>query len=124
MSTAYHADGTKTRGHPKPEHTPGPWRAAKMHTLVGIRAGSGASVKRIARVYKASTATGITDAEGEANAQLIAAAPNLLAACRATLDGIDHACRDDGWRDSMLHTLIPRLAAAIARAEGGDARVH
>jgi hypothetical protein len=50
--------------------------------------------------------------EAEANARLIAAAPDLLSACRDTLDALYHAEGD------VIEEIREQLRAAIAKAEG------
>lgn len=57
------------------------------------------------------------DAEQEANARLIAAAPTLLAACEAVLPMIESDDRDY-CNDSKLRKL---LLSTIASAKGGAA---
>lgn len=53
--------------------------------------------------------------EAEANARLIAAAPDLLAACRALAKWMDDRGPMMGGRTGEVHRLV---TAAIARAEG------
>jgi hypothetical protein len=54
--------------------------------------------------------------EREAQARLIAAAPDLLAACKSVLDSVPFASyRGDG----ELEECEARLKAAILKAEGG-----
>ena len=55
------------------EHTPGPWQ------VEGVPKGRRPWVGRIAEGRWAALACGYTDEEAEANARLIAAAPDLLA---------------------------------------------
>lgn len=79
-------------------HTSGPWSA----TGYNIDAIQG----RIARIEP-----GATDAERTANAALIAAAPELLHACKmALLDQYDPKDVPDGW------DVAEGLDAAIAKA--------
>ena len=85
------------------EHTPGPWR---VNPLVYMRVNAANSnVARISREHG--------DIEGEANARLIAAAPDLLAACEVALDAM--LAHDFGTL-----SLCPQLRAAIAKARGGN----
>ncbi len=62
----------------------------------------------------------------EANARLIAAAPDLLAACKAVLEGLQaapHAITDVIWINppwvapAVHETIFERLEAVIAKAE-------
>ena len=50
-----------------------------------------------------------------ANARLIAAAPDLLSACEATLEDLSSEHDSDDWRDAARD----QLRSAIARAKGG-----
>ncbi len=90
------------------KHTPGPWesQATAGYETHGQRAVyAEENGKDIAIVY-----------DGEANARLIAAAPELLEACKA-LVGSDH----DGKSFTSRAALATRLArAAIAKAEGRE----
>lgn len=91
-------------------HTPGPWivQPAKTgDTLAMIRAAlpGYSGTRKIAEVTDVGTA-------GDANAALIAAAPELLAACKATLAKIISMEIRATWGEAQT------LAAAIAKAEG------
>ena len=84
--------------------TPGPWTSGGsiyMHMAADIQ-GDG---RGIAQVWRHNNAL--------ADADLIAAAPDLLAACRAALD----------WRGfdggGINNPVRQQLIAAIAKAEGG-----
>lgn len=70
------------------KHTPGPWTASNHGVTWRILAGEAGGFSRpiIARTCEAQT-----DAEAEANARLIAAAPELLAACETALTALDAA---------------------------------
>ncbi len=99
------------------EHTPGPWEkypSAPGHKeLVLSRAGNGCLV--------ASCDPGCTP-DAAANAKLIAAAPDLLAACKVARGVCDESMGDT----DLLHTeddspaacACRMLSAAIAKAEG------
>jgi hypothetical protein len=99
-------------------HTPGPWRATQCLADPGtwtIR--NTAENRAIARV-RARDAEGL-DIDTEANARLIAAAPDLLAACKEA-ERILHAYfaspnTNEGRRATAIMNLI---RTAIARAEG------
>ena len=105
------------------KHTPGPWRVAPRsdypeHADINVDAGTRGYV---ALCGKAG------DEEAEANARLIAAAPELLDALRETLRALeshlDESCRDHGLghRDMLCscnqHEVV-RARAAIAKTEG------
>jgi hypothetical protein len=74
-------------------------------------------------VCSASESYYIAREEREANANLIAAAPDLLEACKAVADGIERSLRlADDKNPICLATLAARvevLQTAIAKAEGG-----
>ena len=79
-------------------HTPGPWTAA-CNDIIATANDGRAFVGRIAGRRIAS--------ENDANARLIAAAPDLLTACKAALPSLEHHVP---WHSILL--------AAIAKAEG------
>lgn len=90
---------------PQTQHTPGPWRTGDLyHTVFGPKA-EAACPKTIAHMV---------GTEVKANARLIAAAPELLAACETVLGRVDH---------TNIHTTIEDmretwnlLREAIAKA--------
>lgn len=83
------------------KHTPGPWTHSEDGVIVD------AAGKQLASVFPRDRA---------ANARLIAAAPDLLEACRAALYGVV----DRGGPDGLSQTeVVDYLTAAIAKAEGG-----
>ena len=93
----------------EPQHTPGPWtyrKASKHFHIEASAPGYGTAVAEVHYVGNADT--GWTS---EANARLIAAAPEMLAALVYTLDqaGIDPA--------SPCHKVI---VAAIAKAKENE----
>jgi hypothetical protein len=91
-------------------HTPGPWIASE------------AGPDSLAEIRSASSTTPVVnwqgfddcfreDDEHNANARLIAAAPDLLAACKVALEYLAPVC--------ISSQAIPNmLRAAIAKAEG------
>ena len=98
-------------------HTPGPWRTGEDgHNILSAQPGE--RPKMLASVYHdLGGVGGLTSkehAEAHANARLMAAAPDLLAACRAV----------DEWYDLVRQDYPEMLApyqavqAAIAKAEG------
>ncbi len=62
-----------------------------------------------------------TSVDRDADAQLIAAAPELLEACRAAAKELHHAtCRDNIQHTHCLRCrALAQVCAAIAKAEGG-----
>ena len=96
------------------EHTPGKWQISGPYIRSRI---SDDVSKRIARFY-ADTKT-MYVGEAEANANILAAAPDLLAACKGALALLE--VNHEGW---CIRTDGPEFVAlrkAIAKAEGrGD----
>lgn len=114
-------------------HTPGPWRHNAVGRLKACAVWADATVDHALGPESAvficsthATQTRFADApedEQDANARLIASAPELLAACKAVLDGLNsyedaggivaaHLCRS-----SVVQSL---LRAAISKAEGKE----
>jgi len=91
----------------KCEHTPGTWTAERHGHSWRIFAGS----TWIADIVW----NGHNEVHGEANARLIAAAPDLLAACEAVLDGYDCPDKDAEFDWSVM---AGQLRAEIAKARG------
>jgi hypothetical protein len=95
--------------------TPGPWVNHGRITQPGIPHSAVAAEMLIARVYSKH----FGDSEQEiANANLIAAAPELLEALKAVL-------KDEEWNAAMADEVTPgardnirKARAAIAKAEG------
>lgn len=87
------------------KHTPGPWAHDSGSTLV------------ITEEYIIAdcTAAALPESEQEANARLMAAAPELLEACKDALEFIDFLMHDSLVSDGETRNM---LRAAIAKAEG------
>lgn len=100
------------------KHTPGTWSDyyAKLAPVgsVAVWSDQGGMVRRVALC---GTHEGIDLDEAEANARLIAAAPDLLEALKELVayatDGLGSL--SDDWN------VVKDARAAIAKAEGGDA---
>lgn len=92
------------------KHTPGPWsrniKPAKKYTTVF----SGRN-KHVA--YIATTSVG--DEEAEANINLIAAAPDLLAALKAFVEPWSKG--GDCWGAKLTYDVFDNARKAIAKAE-------
>lgn len=88
------------------KHTPGPWKVIPVKTgyYIDSRCGPVADTMDFDDEYGSI--------ESEANARLIAAAPDLLEAARALLDLAER----HGW----LHVAVNAARAAIAKAEGEE----
>jgi len=94
------------------KHTQGPWTVSNETDISGIEndpENGCVGPVDVAHVYL-RTVQGRT----EANARLIAAAPDLLAALQGLLRGIF-----DGPDDADAATLVAKARAAIAKATGG-----
>lgn len=98
-------------------HTPGPWAVSEAATIDGnfmVVGGSGASFGLLAEV--------ILDEEAEANARLIAAAPELLEALKDVRAWIMDPFTEEDAASETLHPAfrkaLKRVSAAIAKAEG------
>lgn len=94
---------------PTAQHTPGPWFADTENCGGGmsIKTADGTSIGHTAAVRDPSY-TEIRTPEAIANARLIAAAPDLLAACKEALELLSH----------VGGPTCGKLKAAIAKAEG------
>lgn len=89
-------------------HTPGPWEVRPgaglgLHSWTIWATSEGRYIGRID-----------DNDQGEANARLIAAAPDLLAACREALDLLE----ERSATDERAAYLAQHMADAIAKAEG------
>lgn len=87
-------------------HTKGPWHVTAYR--YGVYHGSQEDYRSMI-----ASVTPANSEEGMANAHLIAAAPDLLAACKLALDCIPH-CNGPGRDMTAVETCI----LAIAKAEG------
>lgn len=98
-------------------HTPGPWYNGTSGVgSKGLAICSGAEV--IAEVIGTGYPIGKGVAPKDvANARLIAAAPDLLAACKACAAVLSEHEQYDDWNGSSEHDAANLCRAAIARAE-------
>ena len=106
---------TNTQNKPITKHTPGPWRRA------GLNIASEAETV-VASCYADSPDSVCvrptsTD-ECLANARLIAAAPDLLAACKAAWLASPFNRDREFTRDNQDFDAAQRLLSAITKAEG------
>lgn len=108
-------------------HTPGPWVIHEWgigDSVIEVNGPDGAQIAEI-DTLRESTETEHVRASGEhrANARLIAAAPDLLAACKAAdgaFDRIEAQGADgdsEAWK--MAFAAWQNVRAAIAKAERG-----
>ena len=98
------------------KHTPGPWEFGPSHSSTGL---AGQLVVRPAGEFPhgewVADVGSMYDDHREANARLIAAAPDLLAALQKV---VNHA---DAGTAAILDRLVEEARAAIAKATGGAA---
>lgn len=100
----------------EPKHTPGPWNL--QHCDTGWTVGPNAQRRgdHVADVHEHQSGA-MSDATAAANASLIAAAPDLLAACEAAIKatgGSEH------WQGETRAFLL-LAEAAVAKAKGETA---
>lgn len=91
---------------PQSGHTPGPWRVNEDTCVI---AGHADAPFAVAQVYMGS----------DANARLIAAAPDLLRALELALGQLEGSKPLSGVHASSLRADIEIARAAIAKAKGG-----
>jgi hypothetical protein len=94
-------------------HTPGPWRDTGWLQIATETMLPGDTV--LAVVHE-DEKRGRLRSEAEANARLIAAAPELLEVCKAVLPLLEDWHEDDGRASTMWR----KAQNAIAKAEGGE----
>lgn len=93
------------------KHTPGPWTDEdNMHNGIDIKVSQGADGGTLATVWNAQDATE-PGPEELANARLIAAAPDLLAALQSIAILMENIRESDGWRE-FGHWCGPRVHQA------------
>lgn len=89
------------------KHTPGPWRSGDVFNTVFGPPNGNPSPLTIATVHMLHS---YDDGSKNANARLIAAAPELLEACKAALHDKPPVC--------LRPTVVEMLISAIRKAEG------
>lgn len=87
------------------KHTPGPWRIARHDTLKDVR-----HIDAGPAGYERSTVAILDGPKSDANAQLIAAAPELLAALIECAEQLD--------AETLGGEALDNARAAIAKAKG------
>lgn len=96
--------------------TPGPWSVGPQHVVRAVsESDSGARVTRF--VAEAVLSAPLVDGEREANARLIAAAPDLYEALCMVRDA-DEDCKRDGL-PTIPDIARAKIDRAIAKAERG-----
>ena len=102
------------------KHTPGPWQVSNDWSQF-IKIEKKRDTRRLfysnyIELALVMAVDGRTD-EAQANARLIAAAPDLLAACKMVLDAI---LREDDLVVAFRGEDLEQIKRAIARAEGDE----
>jgi hypothetical protein len=110
----------------KAKHTPGPWIVGDQRRrdpgCILIHTSSGESIASAWNLMRPDGSG--PDTPMEANARLIAAAPDLLAACKSAMELLDGLGGADVLGDffaARADDESAKLMAAIAKAEGGAA---
>ena len=107
------------------KHTPGPWKL-NADEDTGMN-DSGCILDSVGHVIVTDIygtfKNGRTTGEAEANARLIAAAPDLLAQLQRTLIDLEDFCSDEPefeWSQDAGNKMIREIEQAIAKARGGE----
>jgi len=113
---------SKTEKIEKAQHTPGPWVWQDARTMRHLHAPETSRIGLCVSMPKAGHKGYRQTPEDEANARLIAAAPDLLDACKAvTAELGDAEWGTDKHGADLLYEIITKhhgkLRAAIAKAE-------
>jgi hypothetical protein len=109
-----------------PGYTPGPWRLMTNNTGLHVAAGTEDLATVYAPRWPAPSQWEEVEAEGRANAALMAAAPDLLAALEELRDEINSRQRAHDCPGFDCATCTPAgglhaAEQAIAKATGGEA---
>lgn len=100
----------------KIKHTPGEWRIDNNGSILGPSNGTSSPIICIMSAwFRDHRNQGhVSQDKQEANARLIAAAPDLLEACKAMLEGVAN------WYPSAMPLKI-QIQEAVKKAEGKEA---
>lgn len=94
------------------KHTSGPWEVTQYGRLVYADRDGDAECPSIADVDGDSP-------EADANARLIAAAPDLLAVCELVLARLDYL--QSLWgKEGVTDAVVQTIREAVIKANGGD----
>ena len=92
-------------------HTPGPWLVTRGAQSDAYSVESGSQTICLVKFIRGQSLSERGVRQEEANAHLIAAAPDLLTACKAVVE-------EDGFRGSaLMRKRIDAMRDAIAKAE-------
>jgi hypothetical protein len=95
-------------------HTPGPWKVGGREFIRGSEVIEVSGERSACWLAKVQSQLGSFDGSGEANAHLISAAPELLAALDATLTAV----RNSDAMHSLPDEVMAQIEAAILKARG------
>lgn len=105
-------------------HTPGPWEYYPARNYKGFEIAPKETGPSLARCMAFGVNMTIEcynfPGDAEANARLIAAAPELLEACKALVDYIEDDNPGGAACDAWLVGLLGKARAAIAKATNGE----
>jgi len=111
------------------KHTPGPWQAVSLRDEVNVQPAPGMPFERTAIINhvfgganfgEIVAQTGCNYPRCQANARLIAAAPDMLAACDSAIQIIEQLIPEPSAR-GIADVVLVQIRRAIAKAEGGAA---
>lgn len=94
------------------KHTPGPWTARTQRVMRAV------TIEAAGRIPICVTTGSVSKAEHEANARLIAAAPELHNLARAARDYLSGIPETAAGGDDEAVKLTRDLSALLARIEG------
>lgn len=100
------------------EHTPGPWTARRMH------AGGWDVFDPRGRDVVTVYGGGVGIESREANARLIAAAPDLLEALIEALPYVESCEYDNGYKPGAVAKVVRNMNAAILKARATQEQTH
>jgi len=102
------------------KHTPGPWCADKIAPYIMAHTTEHGHIHTVAIITEEGT--GLLEGNPKANKHLIAAAPDLLAACKEAATYLTEVgpLLDAGYPESGCDEIIAMLTAAAAKTEGGQ----
>jgi hypothetical protein len=102
----------------KAQHTEGPWAIIGKSAIGYEGSEIGTGNKTVAVTLTANK--GEEDDEEKANASLIAAAPDLLAALYEALPYVTDAADDPAFKKGVVSRHVERIRKAIAKAGGEE----
>jgi hypothetical protein len=95
----------------KTEHTPGPWDGSERNAVTAMKGEIGVAILEPLKHFWGNAAVVDDFGTMQANARLMAAAPDLLAACEAIVAGWGH--------HGGVSRAVEMARAAVAKARGG-----